>query len=967
MTDEYGFELIREEKIDEFNTLARLYRHEPTGAEVLSLINDDENKVFGITFRTPPADSTGLPHILEHSVLCGSRKYPVKEPFVELVKGSLNTFLNAMTFPDMTSYPVASQNLQDFYNLVDVYLDAVFFPRLTPYTLMQEGWHYEAEDSESPLEYKGVVFNEMKGVYSQPDNLLDDQVIFSLFPDTIYHHAYGGDPVAIPNLTYEKFTQFHETFYHPSNARIFFYGDDDPQMRLVILHEYLHLFEAIPVFSEIDLQPPFKESRRLEIPYEISADQQDAKAFVTLNWLLPEGGDTETTLGMAVLEYVLVGTPAAQLRKAMIDSGLGEDITGRGIETGTRQMFFSTGLKGVALDKVDEVEKLIISTLASLAINGVDPENIAAAMNTIEFRLRENNTGSYPRGLAIMLRSMENWIHGRDPISPLQFERPLQAIKDRIQSGDPYFEHLIEAFLVNNTHRTTVVLKPDAQLSEKREAAEREKLDQARSGMDDAALSQVIENARRLKELQETPDSPEALSTIPMLERDDLEPNIRKIPVEVFDSSQRKILYHDLFTNGILYIDLGFNLKALPQDLVPYVPLFSRALTETGTQTETFVQLLQRIGRTTGGIRPSTLTSAKRGTNESIAYLILRGKAMLPHTGDILAILQDVLSGANIEDQDRFRQMALEEKARVESRLVNAGHIMVNNRLRSHFNEADWASEQMGGVSYLFFLRSLVQKVDNNWTEVLTSLQSIRDILLTGPNSICNVTLDSSSWQHISVQVQDFLNNLPVGSPVYNTWQIPAMPSSEGLTIPSQVNFVGKGANLFQHGYRMKGSALVINNHLNGSWIWDRIRVQGGAYGGFAVFDNQSGVFTYISYRDPNITQSLENYDASGTFLRGLELDDDEITKAIIGTIGDLDAYQLPDAKGYSSLRFHLLGLTDEERQRIRDEVLNTSREDFNEFAGILDIVKDHGAVAVLGDENAIRAAGIFEDIKKVL
>lgn len=967
MSESYGFELVREEQISELNTVARLYHHLQTGAELLSLINDDENKVFGITFRTPPSDSTGLPHIMEHSVLCGSRKYPVKEPFVELVKGSLNTFLNAFTYPDKTCYPVASQNLQDFYNLVDVYMDAVFFPRLTPYTLMQEGWHYEIEDANSPLEYKGVVFNEMKGAYSQPDNLLDENIIHTLFPDSIYRHDSGGNPTVMPNLTFEQFQNFHETFYHPSNARIYFYGDDDPEMRLVLMSEYLRLFEQIPVRSEIDIQPPFTEPRRVEVPYEISEEQADARAFVAVNWLLPEAGNPDLTLNLAVLEQVLIGTPAAQLRKALIDSGFGEDITGMGLETASRQMFFSTGLKGVSLDKVNQVEKLIVDTAAEIALNGVDPENIAAALNTIEFRLRENNTGSYPRGLFIMLRALENWIYDQDPIAPLKFEAPLNTLKTRLQSGEPVFEHLIETYLVNNPHRTTVILKPDPELSEKRAAAEREKLDQARALMDEQAIQQVIENANILKQRQETPDTPEALSTIPMLDREDLDPFIRKIPIEVMPSPQGKILYHDLFTNGILYLDLGFDLRTLPQDLIAYIPLFSRALTETGTSNESFVQLLQRIGRTTGGIRPTTMTSAIRGSDRCIAYLFVRGKAMLAQAGELLSILSDVLTSAGLQDRERFRQMALEEKARLESRLVNAGHAVVNSRLRARFNEADWASEQMGGISYLFFLRNLVQQIESDWPTVLRSLETIRDTLISGPNAVCNITVDHTGWQKVQQSVEEFLRNLPSVKPSQPAWTLPEYPAAEGLTIPAQVNYVGKGASLYEHGYQLKGSAFVINNHLNGTWIWDKIRIQGGAYGGFSVFDSQSGVFTYLSYRDPNLVQSLENYDATSDYLRNLELSESELTKAIIGTIGDLDTYQLPDAKGFTSLRFHLLGLSDEERQRLRDEVLNTTQADFTQYAEVVDHVKNHGVVSVLGEDNAIRSAGIFAEITKIL
>ncbi|HZW04311.1 MAG TPA: insulinase family protein, partial [Anaerolineaceae bacterium] len=420
--NKYGFELVRDEQIPEINSRVRLFRHTQTGAELLSVENDDENKVFGITFRTPPPDSTGVPHIMEHSVLNGSRKYPVKEPFVELLKGSLNTFLNAMTYPDMTSYPVASQNLQDFYNLIDVYLDAVFYPLISPHTLQQEGWHYELESPDGPMSFKGVVFNEMKGVYSSPDNLLEKHSQEKLFPDTPYGLDSGGDPAHIPDLTYAGFKRFHDLYYHPSNARIFFWGDDDPEQRLAILAEWLQEFERIEVHSEVPLQPAFDRPRRVQERYDPGEEAEDAKSMLTVNWMLTEAGDPEETIALTVLQHILIGTPASPLRKALIDSGLGEDLAGSGLNTYMRQYAFATGLKGVQPENLERVERLILDTLRQLADDGIDPDTIAAALNTVEFRLREQNTGDYPRGLFSMLNALKAWLYDRDPLAMLAFE-----------------------------------------------------------------------------------------------------------------------------------------------------------------------------------------------------------------------------------------------------------------------------------------------------------------------------------------------------------------------------------------------------------------------------------------------------------------------------------------------------------------------------------------------------------------
>src|SRR5690606_29215610 len=522
MTRLHGFELISDRTIPELNTRARMWRHVRSGAQLLSLENDDENKVFGITFATPPTDSTGIAHIMEHSVLCGSRKYPVKEPFVELLKGSVKTFLNAMTNPDKSAYPVASQNAQDLYNLADVYLDAVFYLNITPYRLKQEGWHYELEDLDGPLTYKGVVYNEMKGAYSDPEGLLYRRIEQALYPDTIYGVDSGGDPAEIPNLTYEQFKAFHERYYHPSNAMIYFYGDDDPEERLRFLDSYLKEFDRQEIALPIEEQPAFPAPRRTVYHYA-SGDGDDAdRAMVAATWVVGDVLDTEQVMALSVLSHILIGTPASPLRKALIDSGLGTDLVGGGLEPDVRQMFFSTGLKGVAPQNIDQVEALILDTLRSLASEGIDPEMIEASMNTMEFALRENNTGAYPRGLILMMRALRTWLHGGDPLDMLSFEGRLSALKERLAADPRLFEGMIERHLLNNTHRATVIMEPDPELGAQLEARERARLDEVYGRMSEDERRQVQEEMQTLKRMQETPDSPEALATIPSLTLEDL-------------------------------------------------------------------------------------------------------------------------------------------------------------------------------------------------------------------------------------------------------------------------------------------------------------------------------------------------------------------------------------------------------------------------------------------------------------
>ncbi len=958
MSTDYGFQLLKEQEIKELKTLANVYRHSKTGAQLLSLTTDDENKVFGITFRTPPSDSTGVAHILEHSVLCGSRKYPVKEPFVELLKGSLQTFLNAFTYPDKTCYPVASQNLQDFYNLIDVYLDAVFYPRITRSIFQQEGWHFELENRDDPLSYKGVVFNEMKGAYSSPDNLISEYSLQSLFPDNAYGFDSGGDPKQIPHLTYEQFHSFHKRYYHPSNVRIYFYGDDDPAERLRLVNEYLKDFDPIEIDSEIRLQIPFKESKRFIRPFMVGEDADTSpKGMVTLNWMLTETTDVETNFALHILEYILLGMPGSPLRKALIDSGLGEDIAGVGLENELRQIYFSTGLKGIDTKSADRIESLILETLSELARSGIDPKTREAALNTIEFGLRENNTGSFPRGLSLMLRSLTTWLYDSDPLALISFEGPLETIKSRVRSENAFFEEMIDRMFLSNPHRTTLILQPDRGLRKQEEKSERDQLTNARSAMVSEELEMVVDNTKELKRLQGTPDSPEALAAIPMLKLEDLDKQNKNIPLASSKESGTEILFHDLFTNGIAYVDLGFNLRCLPSEYLPYLPLFGRALVEIGTKKEDFVTLTQRISRKTGGIRPQSFTSDVKGSRKSAAWLFLRGKGMSGQIEDLIHILQDVLLTVKLDNRERFQQMVMEEKARVEQKLVSAGHQVVNLRLRAHFSEAHWAAEQMSGISYLFFIRKLALAVDKDWAGVLAVLRQMHKILLNRNSMVANITLDQQGWSRIEPRLKDLIEAMPKGPISEPDWPEGGNPLFEGMTIPSQVNYVGKGADLYSMGYSFHGSALVITRYLRNAYLWDQVRVQGGAYGAFCIFDRLSGVLTFVSYRDPNLTQTIEAFDRSGRFLGEMTLSDDELTKSIIGAIGDLDSHMLPDAKGFSSMVRYLIGDTEENRQQMRDEILNTGAADFKNMAQVLEEVKNRGIVKVLGSPTAIEAA----------
>lgn len=970
MTLNPSYQLLQDTMIPELKTRARVFRHVKSGAELLSLENDDENKVFSINFRTPPIDSTGLPHIMEHAVLCGSQRFPVREPFVELLKGSMATFVNAMTFADKTCYPVASQNVQDFYNLIDVYMDAVLHPLITPYTLGQEGWHYELNNLDDAISYKGVVFNEMKGAYSSPDGLLSKHGPESLFPDHPYGLDSGGDPQVMPNLTYVQFKGFHDTYYHPSNARIYFYGNDDPDERLRLMDTYLQDYTAIQVESAIPLPSLFPTPKLLEFPYD-PGEEETAKAMLTVNWALTESRDPLLALGTTILGHILVGTPASPLRKALIDSGLGEDLAGDGLDNQYRLQLFSTGLKGIATENAARVEALILDTLQSLATQGIDPDTVAASVNTQEFRLRENNTGQFPRGLSLMLRTLTSWLYDGDPIERLAFEAPLKELKERLARGERYFEDLIKRYLLENTHHTTILLKPQQGYSQRMDEEERQRLDAIRQKMTQEELRAVLDQTRELKRQQEAPDTPQALATIPVLRLEDLERKSRVIQLEVSELEGCQVLKHDLFTNGIVYLDVGFNLRLLPQELLPYVPLFGRALVELGTDKEDFVRLSQRIGRSTGGIRPSALVSAARNSDEGVSWLFLRGKSTILQTDELLAILRDILLNIKLDNRERFRQMVLEEKAENEARLVPMGHMLVNTRLRARFDQAGWVAEQMGGVEYLFFLRQLAEAVETDWPSVLKRLESLHRLLINRRAMLCNVTLAGEDGLVFMSALKKLLSEIPATTPGLMEWMPEKLAVNEGFTIPAQVNYVGKGANLFNLGYDYHASLLVILKYLRTTWLWEKVRVQGGAYGGYCLFDYRSGVLTYLSYRDPNLLQTISNYDGTSQYLRELEINPSELTKAIIGTIGDLDTYLLPDAKGYTSMTRFLTGETDADRQMWREQVLATDAKDFYAFSDVLREVSETGSVVVLGSPVAIEGANSQKtgwlEVRKVL
>lgn len=953
------WELVREQDVEELNSRVVLYRHRRTGAELLSVENGDPNKCFAVTLRTLPGDSTGVAHILEHIVLGGSRKYALKDPFFSLIQGSLNTFLNAMTGFDRTIYPVASTNLQDFYNLVDVYLDSVFHPLLRPDSFKQEGWHYEAS-GEGELSLKGVVFNEMKAVWSMPDQLLGyTYATEALYPDTPYAYNSGGDPRVIPELTHQQLTAFHRTFYHPSNAQIMFWGDDPPEQRLRLVDQYLVAFDAQPVDAMAPLQAPFDAPRRAGFSYDSGAGE--GKAYVAVGWVLPELDSPETALAVRILDYILWGTPAAPLRKALLDSGLGEDVVG-GLETDIRQPMYLIGLKGVEEQRADAVEPLIMSTLEALARDGVDPDAVAAALNSVEFGLRELKFGEgyngLPRGLAALFGLLGGWHYRRDPIAALAFAAPLEAVRSRAEHDPRYFSALIERLLLDNPHRSTLELQPDPEFNTRMAGDERAKLVDLRESMDDEQVQAIAAAARELEAWQSTPDAPELYAALPMLEVGDLESKNRLIETREEQLFGVRTLTHAV-AGGIAYVDLGLDLQVLPAELLPYASIMGRLLLETGAGDWDAVKLTQRIGRETGGISSELLSAMTIGAARAETRLFLRGKVLADRSAALGDILRDVLFHARLDNRDRVRQIVLEEKAAREAEIGYMGTRFAIWRATSRINQAGYVTENTRGVGSLFFLRALAERIDGDWPAVRAELERVRELLLHADGIVLSVAVDPERVNDVLDPLAQLVGDTPAGSPP--AAQRPALeqPRDEGLAVPAQVNYVGRGADLYSLGYRLHGSALVAESLLGIDWLLNEVRLKGGAYGAGSAFDRRSGVWNYYSYRDPRVRPTLEVFDRSGEFLRSAPLGEAELTRVIIGAIRDHDPYLAPDEQGYAALTRILTGDTDELRQRLRDEILNTTAADVRAFADALDLVRQHGSNVVLGGQTALRAAGL--------
>ena len=964
-----GFKLEQIVELNEISSKGYLFTHEKSNGKLMKIQNDDDNKVFSIGFRTPPEDSTGVAHILEHSVLCGSRKFDTKEPFVELLKGSLNTFLNAMTFPDKTIYPVASRNEKDFFNLMDVYLDAVLYPNIYKHEeiFMQEGWHYKLEDKNSPLVYNGVVYNEMKGAYSSPDSILYRKVPETLFPTTTYKYSSGGDPKEIPNLTYEKFLDFHRKYYHPSNSFIMLYGNGDLNKELKFInHNYLNDFDKISIDSEIKTQKAQKEMVEKQHFYGISKeDNLKDKTFLSMNYVIGESTDRDLSLAFEVLDHLLLTTPAAPLKKALIDNGIGNAISGS-FNNSIKQPIFSITAKGANDADKEKFKRVINNTLSELVEKGIDKTLIEASINKLEFQLREGDFEGYPKGLIYYMRVMESWLYGGNPFTHLQYDEAFKNIKKGLTTD--YFEKLIEKYLLNNTHSSLVMLSPVRGQNEKDEDELVNKLEKIKASMSESEIENIISRCEKLKERQSTPDTKEALESIPLLSLKDIDKNAERLPLEETEHDGLKVLYHKIHTNKIGYVNLYFNTKAIEQENIQYIRLLSDVLGKINTKNYDYGTLSNLININVGEVYYNPISYSLKDKSDGFTPLFTGNIKVLSHNfSKALELISETISNTNFDDENRLLQLIKEIKARTESSLINNGHRIAMRRAISYVGSKGYYDEQIFGLSYYKFLCNLEKEFENNKNNIISNLKQTSSKIFNKNNLIIGFTGDEEDYNLFKESINKITDNLSKEELKYNEYKFNLEMKNEGLLTQGNVQYVAKAGDFKKDGFKYSGAFEVLESILGYDYLWNNVRVKGGAYGVFADF-RRNGNSCIVSYRDPNIKETLDVYDSIGAYLKDFNCSDREMQKYIIGTIRKLDQPLSNSSKGDFSDMYYFAGITHEDLQREREEVINTNVDTIRGFKPLVDSVMSQGYICTLGNENKIiENKNIFKNLIKVI
>ncbi len=964
-----AYDLIKEQELNDINSKGYILRHKKSGARIALISNDDDNKVFYIGFKTPPTDETGVPHIIEHSVLCGSEKFPVKDPFVELVKGSLNTFLNAMTYPDKTVYPIASYNDQDFKNLMDVYMDSVFHPNILKYEeiFKQEGWHYELEDLDEPITINGVVYNEMKGAYSSPDEMLQNAIFQSLFPDNTYGKDSGGNPAHIPELSYEAFLEFYKKYYHPSNSYIFLYGDCDMEERLEWLDkEYLSAYDEIEVISKIAPQNPFDVVKDIKGKYPIASDEsEEDNTYLAYSKVICNISDKTLRQAFSVLDYVLISAPGAPVRQALIDAGIGQDVYGS-FDDGTLQTTFHLCAKNANASDKERFVEIIENTLKQIVAEGINKRSVQAAINSSQFRFREADFGSYPKGLLYGLDCLDTWLFDDEGVfDSMEMLSVFDFLKQQVDTG--YYEALIQKYLLDNTHGVVVSLEPEKGLLAKTEQALEQKLAEYKAQLSEEELQQLIEDTRRLEEYQEAPSSEEDLKKIPMLERKDM-----KKQVMPFSNIEEKIgdvsvVRHEVFTNGINYISFLFDADDVDKEDLPVLGLLRSVLAFVDTDSYSYSELNDVINIHSGGISSGLLTYAdsKEAEQYHMKYEI-RMKMLEDNLEKSLGILQEIILTSKIEDVKRLTEIVAQTKSRLQSVLSSAGHVVSATRSLAYFSQYGYIQDATTGIAYYDEICKMDMQMKNQPELVISRLQKIINQIFCQERLLISFTAEEESYEKAVPALKKFIEALPKGNVVSTMPAYTLGQQNEAFSDASAIQYVSRSGNFVKHGFAYTGALNILKMILSYDYLWNNVRVKGGAYGCSSSF-LRTGDSYFTSYRDPNLGKTNEVYEKVPEYIRNFQADEREMTKYIIGTLGNMDVPLYPEGKGHRAMAAYLKKLSLEELQAERDEILQATDADIRKLADLVESVLSDACICVIGNENNIqKEKELFLNIRRL-
>ncbi len=952
-----AYEVVEEKAMKEINASGCVLRHKKSGARIFCVSCDDENKVFSIGFRTPPSDSTGVAHILEHSVLCGSDQFPVKDPFVELVKGSLNTFLNAMTYPDKTVYPVASCNEKDFQNLMNVYLDAVLHPNIykEPKIFMQEGWHYELESLESDLIYNGVVYNEMKGAFSSPEEVLDRYTRKTLFPDNCYGQESGGDPAFIPDLTYEDFLAFHKKYYHPSNSYIYLYGDMDMAEKLTWIDEkYLSYYDEITIDSRIPRQKPFEKPVEGETFYSITEGESEENAtYLSISTAVGTGLDPRLYIAFQILEYTLLDAPGAPLKQALIDAGIGQDILG-GYDNGILQPYFSVIAKNANKEQRGEFLAVVKGTLRKLADEGINRKSLKAGMNYFEFRYREADYGSAPKGLMYGLQCMDSWLYDGDPLMYLEYQETFDYLKKVVDEG--YFEQLIREYLLDNPFEAFLAVSPKKNLTAMEEEKVAKKLAVYKASLSEEELLQLIEQTRALREYQETPSPQEALEMIPMLRREDISKEPEEIIWEKKSAHGVKVIHHEMFTSGIGYLKVMFDTSAVPKEDLPYVGFLKSLLGYVNTENFTYGDLTSEIHLNSGGVSFSVTSYPDLKNKGEFKGLFMASARVLYEKLDFgFSILGEILTRSILDDEKRLGEVISETRSRARMKLEGSCHSAAVARATSYFSATSYFNDLTGGIGYYEFLEDLEKEYPSHKKEIIARLKGVMEKLFTAKNMLVSYTADEQGYKLLPEALKKLTDVLPEGEEKHYPFEYSAGNRNEGFCTASQVNYVARCGTFAGSGQEYTGALKILKVILSYDYLWINLRVKGGAYGCMSGF-GRSGEGYFTSYRDPNLVETNRIYDGIVDYLENFQASDRDMTKYVIGTISDMDVPYPPSTRGNRGLSAYLSGVDHEMMEKEREEVLNATQEDIRSLAPLVKAVLSTGSLCVIGNEDKIGA-----------